>query len=72
MNTWQPFPGMNIQLRLLYSQYVSIDYTNGADYMCTLVIVDKVEKIIFRATTGTTKFHTNSQSYRVWLEAGLH
>lgn len=75
--TWQPFPDMTIQFRLYYAQYVDIDYnivlwTNGNHYLCTRVIVDKVENRRFRATTGDTKFHTNFQSHRVWLTAGLH
>ena len=76
-NTWQQFPDMNIQFRLKYPQFVSIDYnivlwTNGNNYLCTRVMVDNVENRRFRSTTGDTRLHSNSQSQKVWMEAGLH
>ena len=46
--------------------------TATLQHLVTLLFIDNVEDIRFKAITGNTRYVDNSASHRVWLEKGVH
>lgn len=74
---WTEYPGLVLTFIVPFSQFVDVKYlvspfSNNACFLCTRLMVDKIENPLFRAISGNFIYHLNTFSDTIWFEKGNH